>query len=43
MSIAPTLAEAARLTRGRLRAAVTRTGRRRRIDAVTDRLLQMFR
>ncbi|MFF4519837.1 IS110 family RNA-guided transposase [Streptomyces mirabilis] len=43
LAIAPTPAEATRLTRGRLRTAVTRAGRQRRIDAETDRLLQVFR
>lgn len=43
LSIAPTPAEAARLSRGRLRTAVTRAGRQRRIEAETDRLLQVFR
>ena len=43
LAIAPTPSEAARLTRGRLRTAVTRAGRQRRIDAETDRLLQVFR
>ncbi|PKT69085.1 IS110 family transposase, partial [Streptomyces populi] len=43
LAIAPTPAEATALTRGRLRTAVTRAGRQRRIDAEADRLLQMFR
>ncbi|MFD8007350.1 IS110 family RNA-guided transposase [Streptomyces mirabilis] len=43
LAIAPTPAEAARLTCARLRTAVTRAGRQRRIDAETDRLLQVFR
>ncbi|WP_413804494.1 IS110 family transposase [Streptomyces sp. OE57] len=43
LAIAPTPAESARLTRTRLRAAVTRAGRQRRIEAGTDRLLEMFR
>lgn len=43
LAIAPTPAEAARLTRGRLRAAVTRAGRQRRIETETDRLLEVFR
>jgi transposase len=43
LAIAPTPAEAARLTRGRLRTAVTRAGRQRRIEAETDRLLEVFR
>ncbi|MEV7600048.1 IS110 family transposase [Kitasatospora sp. NPDC089797] len=42
LSIAPTQAEAATLTRGKLKAAVTRAGRQRRIDAETDRLLEVF-
>ncbi|MGW4048463.1 hypothetical protein [Streptomyces sp. NPDC004721] len=36
-------AGAARLTRNRLRSAVTRAGRQRRIEAETDRLLEVFR
>jgi hypothetical protein len=43
LAIAPTPAESARLTRGRLRTAVTRAGRQRRIEAETDRLLEVFR
>ncbi|MFE3114391.1 IS110 family transposase [Kitasatospora indigofera] len=43
LAIAPTPAEASRLTRSRLRAAVTRAGRQRRIEAETDRLLEVFR
>ncbi|MFC4517608.1 transposase [Streptomyces ehimensis] len=40
---APIPGEACRLTRGRLKAAVTRAGRQRRIDAGTDRFLKVFR
>jgi transposase len=43
LAIAPTPAEAARLTRHRLRTAVIRAGRQRRIEAETDRLLEVFR
>ncbi|MFD7407361.1 IS110 family transposase [Streptomyces sp. NPDC059866] len=43
LAIAPTPAEAARLTRSRLRAAVTRAGRQRRVQAEADRLLEAFR
>jgi transposase len=43
LAIAPTPAEAARLTCARLKTTVTRAGRQRRIDAETDRLLQVFR
>ncbi|MFC9916799.1 IS110 family transposase [Streptomyces sp. NPDC059862] len=43
LAIAPTPAEAARLTRSRIRAAVTRAGRQRRIEAETDRLLEVLR
>jgi transposase len=42
LAIAPTPAEAARLTRSRLRAAVTRAGRQRRVEAETDRLLEVL-
>ncbi|WP_281157675.1 IS110 family transposase [Streptomyces sp. HYC2] len=43
LAIAPTPAEAARLTRNQVRSAVTRSGRQRRIEAETDRLLEVFR
>jgi transposase len=43
LAVAPTPADAARITRSRLRAAVTRAGRQRRIDAETDRLLEVLR
>ncbi|MFF2549341.1 IS110 family transposase, partial [Kitasatospora sp. NPDC058063] len=43
LAIAPTPAEAAKLTRSRLKAAVVRAGRQRRIEAETDRLLEVFR
>ncbi|GAA2976871.1 IS110 family transposase [Streptomyces lactacystinicus] len=43
LAIAPTPAEAAKLTRSRLKAAVMRAGRQRRIEAETDRLLEVFR
>ncbi|MEV0192332.1 IS110 family transposase [Kitasatospora purpeofusca] len=43
LAIAPTQAEAARLTRSTLKAAIMRAGRQRRIDAETDRLLEVFR
>ncbi|WP_370424380.1 transposase (plasmid) [Streptomyces sp. QH1-20] len=43
LTIAPTPAEAARLTRSRLRGAVTRAGRQRRIEAETDRLFEVLR
>ncbi|AGP51725.1 hypothetical protein M271_00430 [Streptomyces rapamycinicus NRRL 5491] len=43
LAIAPTPAEAARLSRSRLRAAVIRAGRQRRVEAETDRLLEVFR
>ncbi|MFF4829755.1 hypothetical protein ACFY20_44225 [Streptomyces sp. NPDC001312] len=43
MAAASAQAGAARLTRNRLRSAVTRAGRQRRIEAETDRLLEVFR
>ncbi|MFD3820754.1 IS110 family transposase [Streptomyces rubiginosohelvolus] len=43
LAVAPTPGEAARLTRSRLKAAIARAGRQRRIDAETDRLLEVFR
>jgi transposase len=43
LAIAPTPAQAARLSRARLRNAVTQAGRQRRIEAETDRLLEVFR
>lgn len=43
LAIAPTPADAARLTRARLRATVTRSGRQRKIDAETDRLFEILR
>ncbi|WP_438306186.1 IS110 family transposase [Streptomyces sp. HUAS TT11] len=43
LAIAPTPAEAARLTRARLRTAVRQAGRQRRIEAETDRILEVFR
>ncbi|OEJ36758.1 hypothetical protein BGK72_37135 [Streptomyces agglomeratus] len=43
LAIAPTPAEAARLTRSRLRGAVTRAGWQRRIETETDRLLRVLR
>ncbi|ARF58344.1 hypothetical protein B1H19_32890 [Streptomyces gilvosporeus] len=43
LAIAPTPAEVARLTRARLRTAVTQAGRQRRIEAETDRVLKVFR
>lgn len=43
LAVAPTPADAARLTRARLRAAVARSGRQRRIDAETDRLFEILR
>ncbi|MFE6502288.1 IS110 family transposase [Kitasatospora sp. NPDC057738] len=43
LAIAPTPAEAAKLTRSRLKAAVMRAGRQRRIEAETDRLQEVFR
>ncbi|MFF4694285.1 IS110 family transposase [Streptomyces chattanoogensis] len=43
LAIAPTPAEAARLTRTRIRAAVTKAGRQRRIEAETDRILEILR
>ncbi|GAB3129083.1 IS110 family transposase [Streptomyces calidiresistens] len=43
LAVAPTPGEAARLTRSRLKVAVTRAGRQRRIDAETDRLLEVLR
>jgi transposase len=43
LAIAPTPGEAAQLSRARLRSAVTRAGRQRRITAETDRLLEVFR
>jgi transposase len=42
LAIAPTQAEVAKLTRTKLKAAVVRAGRQRRIDAETDRLLEVF-
>ena len=43
LAIAPTPGEAAQLSRSRLRSAVTRAGRQRRIAVETDRLLEVFR
>lgn len=43
LATAPTPADAARLTRVRLRAAVTRSGRQRKIDTETDRLFEILR
>jgi len=43
LAIAPTPGEAAQLSRARLRSAVTRAGRQRRIAAEADRLLEVFR
>lgn len=43
LAIASTPAEAVRLTRSRLKAAITRAGRQRRIEAETDRILEVFR
>ncbi|MFD8888840.1 transposase [Streptomyces erythrochromogenes] len=43
LAIVPTQAEASKLTRSRLKAAIMRSGRQRRIDAETDRLLEVFR
>ncbi|MFE9688138.1 IS110 family transposase, partial [Streptomyces sp. NPDC006285] len=42
LAIAPTPSAAARLTRTRLKTTVTRAGRQRRIEAETDRLLEVF-
>ncbi|MFJ4190565.1 IS110 family transposase [Kitasatospora sp. NPDC089509] len=42
LAIAPTQAEVAKIPRTKLKAAVVRAGRQRRIDAETDRLLKVF-
>ncbi|WP_393086133.1 transposase [Streptomyces sp. LN704] len=43
LAIAPTQAKAAKLARSKLKAAVKQAGRQRRIEAETDRLLEVFR
>jgi len=43
LAIAPTPSLAARLTRGRLKGAITRAGRQRRIEAETDRIHEVLR
>ncbi|MFJ3235995.1 IS110 family transposase [Streptomyces sp. NPDC086787] len=43
LAIAPTQAKAAKLTRSKLKTAVKQAGRQRRIEAETDRLLEVFR
>ncbi len=43
LAIAPTQAEAAKLARSKVKAAVTQAGRQRRIEAETDRLLKVLR
>ncbi|WP_037603643.1 IS110 family RNA-guided transposase [Streptacidiphilus rugosus] len=43
LAIAPTPTEAAALTRSRLKAAVVRAGRQRRIEAETDRIREILR